>query len=241
MNREQEKIIRSLVKEAIEEDEQLNEFIKQISNAVSQGVDRMKGAAQNVSASIQGAKAGLTGNVQGVQAANQQKAQVAVNFMKNQGARIEKDAANYFNQLNQRAQSAAQSPGGHAPGDQNADTKNHDYMLARALKGFANAAKQANTESPAVNKTVQTINTSVTQPINTVEKPAANKQPATNKPKQNQQKKQNQQQNQNQQQGQQQNQPSNDNAKQVAAENRLLNNKNLTINEIVDLVNYLYK
>ena len=222
-------LLRALIKETLNEDEQINEFIKQISNAVSQGVDRMKGAAQNVSASIQGAKAGLTGNVQGVQAANQQKANVAINFMKNQGARIEKDAANYFNQLNQRAQTASQSPGGHAPGDEKADSKNHDYMLARALKGFANAAKQANTQSPAVNKTVQSINTSVTQAINAVEKPQTTKpatkpatstQPTTQQPVA----------------------PSNDNAQtQVAAENKLFKDKNLNVNEIVNLVNYLYK
>ena len=216
-------LLRALINETLKEDEQLNEFLKQISNTVSQGIDRMKGAAQNVSASIQGAKAGLTGNVQGVQAANQQKANVAINFMKSQGQRIEKDAANYFNQLNQRAQTAAQSPGGHSPGDENADSKNHDYMLARALKGFADAAKKANTQSPAINKTIQSINTSVTQSINAVEKPSAAKPAAKPAVQPTQQP------------------PSNDNSQtQVAAENKLFN-KNLSVNEIVHLVNYLYK
>lgn len=221
MNKDHEQLIKVLVKEELEKDEELNEFLKAVSNWASQKVDQAKGVGQRVSATIQGAKAGTKEDIPGVQAAGQKKANVARDFVKNQGVRIENDAKNYFNQLNSRAQSTANNKSGHQAGIQNPEAINHHYLISKALHGFADSISKGMQGHTDLTNLANQIKSTTEKTVNSFEnaKPAANDNaaaPAPTAPPQ---------------------------QKQVAEsiKRKLLNDKNLNVNEIADLVNYLYK
>jgi hypothetical protein len=173
-------VISEIVKEEINEQE-INEFLKNITNAASQKWDAAKGVGQKLSATISGAKAGLTGDVKGVEAANQKKADVALNFLKSQGERIENDAKNYFQQLDKRADSTSQNKSGYSPNEDpnKAYNKNYEYLMSKAMSGIAQAAKDK-TKFNSIKNIVNTINTSANVVVNNTENQKFNNQTQNN-------------------------------------------------------------